>query len=375
MERSFDLAVVGGGIVGLACAYQASISGMRVVLFERSTRPMGATIRNFGMIWPIGQPAERMELVMRSRSAWMTLARATGMWIKTDGSIHVAYRDDEWQVLEEFVMDAKGKGYEVELLTAGQCLERSPNLVKEGLIGGMYSGTEVNIDPRQAITLLHNYLTTKLGVQIHYGTSIRAIEKNRIISGEQSWYADRVIIASGEDLTTLYPEWHEDPRLTHTKLQMMRTIPQKDSFKLGPNLAAGLTLLHYGSFSDCPGLPVLRQRVEREMGAYIQNGIHVMVSATCLNELTIGDSHAYGKDLSPFIHTNINDLILDYLKTFFLAPDMSIAETWFGVYTKTTDGNMFWKAEPEPGVILLNGLGGAGMTLSFGVAESLIQQF
>lgn len=73
-----DIAIVGGGILGLAHAYMAARRGLSAVLFERSPKAAGASVRNFGMIWPIGQAAGAThQLALRSRELWLeVLARA-----------------------------------------------------------------------------------------------------------------------------------------------------------------------------------------------------------------------------------------------------------------------------------------------------------
>src|SRR5271166_2322196 len=107
-----DIAVVGAGILGLAHAYAAARRGRSVVVFERSPRAAGASIRNFGMIWPIGQAAGAIhELSLRSREIWLdVLIKARLPYIPT-GSLHVVYRDDEAAVAHEFSEIAPRLGY------------------------------------------------------------------------------------------------------------------------------------------------------------------------------------------------------------------------------------------------------------------------
>jgi len=97
-----------------------------------------------------------------------------------------------------------------------------------------------------------------------------------------------------------------------------------------------------------------------------------MVSQNMKGELTIGDSHEYGKTPDPFDKAFINEMILDYLSGFVKLKDGRIAETWNGVYPKLTNGKTEIVLQPQSGVTIINGLGGAGMTFSFGLCEQIV---
>lgn len=371
-EPCYDVAVVGGGIVGLALAYIAAGKQQRVILFERHPQALGATVRNFGMIWPIGQAAKGIDRAMRSREIWLRLAQQAGFWAETWGSLHLAYEEDELHVLEEFVSGA-GSPYSCRLLTPEETVARSTAVNPVGLEGAMFSETEVNIDPREAARALYHYLSKVLEVDIRYRTSITHVEYPYLGNENRTWQAERIFICTGADLETLFPEMFSRSGLIKCKLQMMRTSPQPEGYKLGPNLAGGLTLQHYASFAHCESLKLLKERLAREMEAYNRWGIHVMLSQTRLGELTIGDSHEYGDTPSPFDLQEINTLILRYLKKMARMPNWEIAETWNGVYAKLP-GKTAFVAEPQEQVWVVNGLGGAGMTLSFGLAEELVEK-
>jgi D-hydroxyproline dehydrogenase subunit beta len=371
MTDAFDDAVVGAGIVGLAHAFHLARAGRRVVVFERSTRACGASVRNFGMLWPIGQPAGPMRaMALRSRDIWLDVLRASGLWHEPIGSLHLAYREDEAQVLKEFTQQAASNGFPRELLSAGEVAAKSAAVKTAGLLAGMWSASEACVDPRQIIAELPHWLEQEFGVHFEFGCAATAFERPHVWAGGKRWAAQRLFVCSGDDFQTLYPESFAGTDFQRCKLQMMRS-QNYPAWRLGPMLAAGLTLRHYKAFQDCPSLAAVKQRVARECPQFDRYGIHVMASQNGQGELVIGDSHEYDAEIEPFDKPIIDQLILDYLHTFLDAPDLHVAARWHGIYAKHRR-DPYFIARPEKEVTVVTGLGGAGMTLSFGLAEQVI---
>lgn len=361
--------VVGAGIVGLATARALAVKGYAVKVVERTHKAVGASIRNFGMVWPIGQPGRLYDRAMRSREIWQEIGDAGAFWYDPVGSLHLAYHQDEWNVLQE-LYEAFSDERPVELLTPQQVAGRSGAVVEQGLLGGLYSADELIVDPREAIGALPGYLQERYGVEFYWGRCVSYISENTVyIGNDEEFEGDVIFICSGADFETLYPEAYAAYPLTKCKLQMMRMAAQPDGWRIGPALCGGLSLIHYKSFTASASLAGLKNRYEAEMSDYLEWGIHVMVSQNGRGELTIGDSHEYGLTHDPFDKELINNMILGYLRTFAQFRNSRIIETWNGVYPKMTNGESDLFFSPEPAVYVLNGLSGAGMTLSFGLAE------
>ena len=356
-----QVAVVGAGILGLAQAYVHARRGHKVKVYERSQKAAGASVRNFGMLWPIGQPSGLLcDLAMRSREIWLEVLEEAKLPYLPTGSIHAAYREDEEAVAREF---AELEPHRARWISAAETLEKSPSVVAEGLRGSLFSENEILVDPRLIVAALPKLLAEKYGVELFFGTAVTDVRKLQ---------ADKVFICSGDDFETLYPEVFASSGVTRCKLQMLRTVRQPEGWALGPALAAGLTLRFYKSFEVCSTLPALKARIAAELPEYDKWGIHVMASQTADGAITIGDSHEYGLDVDIFNKEEIDRLILDYLKGFARFPNMEIAERWYGVYARHFDRPFFYE-QPEPEVYIATASAGKGMTVSFGLADLLYE--
>lgn len=372
MNRSANIAIVGGGIVGLAHAYMALKKGYKVVLFERDHFAVGASIRNFGLLWPIGQePGSNLDRAIRSIGHWKDIAAQAGIWMNHNGSLQLVYHDDELEVLKEFLSIYKDNSYKCELLTPSQVSSRFSAVNQTGLKGGLYSATEATVYSREAIRRIPLWLEEKFGLMLRFGHVVTEINLPVIKTSRESWNVQKVIVCSGADFETLYPEVFDQHPVTKCKLQMMKAVP-KHPFHLGPSLSAGLTLRHYAAFAKCPSLKKVDERYDTELLDYKKHGIHVLLAQNSYGELIIGDSHHYNRTIEPFDQENVNEIILDYLQSFLNVGELKITERWNGVYPKV-QGNTNLILRPETGVTIVNGLGGAGMTLSFGLAEEIIE--
>ncbi len=367
-----EVAVVGAGILGLAHAYLAARAGRSVVVFERNVRAQGASVRNFGMIWPIGQPAGTPHsLAMRSREIWLELLESARLPYRPTGSLHVTYREDEEGVAREFAEVAPFRGYVCEWLDPAAVLAKSCAVRPDGLRGGLWSPTELTVDPRLVLACLPSFLSERFRVQLRFGCAAHSIDLPFIEAGTERWEVDYAIVCSGHDFETLYPAMFKESGITRCKLQMMRTVPQPGGWELGPSLAGGLTLRFYASFEICKTLPPLKRRIAEETPEYDRWGIHVLVSQTAQGELTLGDSHEYGLAVDIFNKSEIDELVLRNLRTFLQAPSLDIAQRWHGVYAKHPE-RTFVSLAPAENVRVVTATGGSGMTLSFGLAEQTL---
>jgi FAD dependent oxidoreductase TIGR03364 len=371
MARTADLAVVGAGIVGLSHAYHAARSGAKVVVFERDSRPLGASIRNFGMVWPIGQPEGPLhDLALRSRGLWLELAAVAGFSCRESGSLHLAYLPEELGVLEEFVAgDRHGR----VLIQPEDAVARAPAVRREGLLGALWSPTELAVDPGEAIPAVVEYLAGLPNVELKFGVAVKDVWLPRVrLADGSEWRVPAVIVATGAAADGPYSEMGWGRQMELCKLQMLRSR-RMTSVRIGPHLAGGLTMVHYRAFRETAPAAVskLEKRHRRGSTDYLSWGIHVMATQLPGGELLIGDTHEYSNRIDPFHRQEPDELILDYLQRFLDLPSIRIQQRWHGVYGTWRGDGPALQLSPEPEARIVSGVGGAGMTLALGIAEDV----
>src|SRR3954454_2914866 len=108
-DNRFDSIFVGGGVIGLACAWRTAQRGARVCVLERDRPAAGASGVAAGMLAPVGEASwgeeALLELNLESLRRWPAFAAALEeeSGLETEfaqkGALHVALDRDEAEEL------------------------------------------------------------------------------------------------------------------------------------------------------------------------------------------------------------------------------------------------------------------------------------
>ncbi|MGE5339270.1 MAG: NAD(P)/FAD-dependent oxidoreductase, partial [Gemmatimonadota bacterium] len=167
MSRDFDIAVIGGGLVGGALAYGLARIGRRVALLDEGDIAYRASRGNFGLVWVQGKGlglAPYGNWTQRAARLWPKLAHVlqedTGIDVALEqpGGFHVCLSDAEMShrvaTMTKLVEQAGFERYAFEVLDRAALADRLPG-IGPTVVGATYSALDGHCNPLRLLRALH----------------------------------------------------------------------------------------------------------------------------------------------------------------------------------------------------------------------------
>ena len=367
-SKVFDLAVIGGGVIGLAHAYWAARAGRRVVVIEKDARANGASIRNFGFITVTGQErGDSWSLARRTRDVWAEVAPKAGVRVEQEGLYLAARSPEAVAVIEAFLKTEMGEG--CRLMSADAFRDVSSGLGGPDLMAALHSPHELRVESRTAIPALAAWLEAELGVTFMTETVAFDAAPPRLNTSRGMVEAGAVVVCPGDDFVTLYADRIAGFGLKKCRLSMVKLA--HPGFRLPGALMSDLGLTRYRGYSALPEARALEARLRAELPSCFDHGVHLIVAQGSDGGLIVGDSHHYDRLPGPFAPIEAEREILDeYARAAGQAPP-PVLERWTGIYASAADRTYLVDA-PQPGVRLVIVTSGTGASTGFGIAERVI---
>jgi len=218
-RESYDVAVVGGGLVGLACAWRAAERGMSVVVLERDSAGAATSSVAAGMLAPVTEADFGEEAVLRlglaSRELWPAFAaeleERSGLptHFTESGALVVAAERDDVGELRRLNDLQRELGLEAEWLGPRECRRLEPGLAPR-IAGGVLAPRDAHVAPRAVAAALQAAFEAA-GGELAEGAEVAEIERDgdrvtgvRLVAGARV-RAKAVVVAAGSWSPALDP--------------------------------------------------------------------------------------------------------------------------------------------------------------------------
>jgi len=161
-SRSSDVVIIGGGVIGLSIAWRAARAGLTVTVADDDPAG-GASHAAAGMLCPVTEAhygeESLLALNLASARAWPSFAAeleeasGSGVGYRTEGTLAVAFDDDDLRALDELHRYHVELGLGGERLRARECRSLEP-LLSPRLRGGILVAADHQVDTRAVTAAL-----------------------------------------------------------------------------------------------------------------------------------------------------------------------------------------------------------------------------
>jgi FAD dependent oxidoreductase TIGR03364 len=359
--------VAGGGVLGTWHALALRRAGYAVDHLEADPAPVGASVRNFGLLWVSGRRSgAELDVAQRSRRLWEGVAReAPDIGFRPNGSLTLARTEGERKVMESFAQHPDAADRSTVFLEPSDVVALNP-AVRGAIEGGLHCADDAVVEPRRTLGALRQLLQQNGEYTFHAGRRVVAMDDRALIDASGTrWEGDLIIVATGASFDHLAGTEHVAGRLRRVRLQMMETAPFAES--LTTSLADADTMRYYPAYDVIDRAPLGGQTP-----VAAAHHLQLLLVQRADGGLTIGDTHAYDEPFDFALSEDPSDELLARAGALLGQPPPPITRRWEGVYAQSIEGDVCVREELTAGMWMVTGPGGRGMTCAPGIAADTL---
>lgn len=347
---TFDVAIIGAGIVGAACALECARSGLEVVVIESQIIGGGATAAGMGHIVVMDDSEAQFALTHYSQTLWEEMAAELPGDVEYErcGTIWVAADEEEMAEVYRKQKFYEARGVKVETLDAESLAEAEPNL-RPGLAGGLLVTGDSVIYPPCAAKYFIERVQAR-GATLQIGKAVSEISESGVKLSDGTFIAAQIIVnATGS--------W--SPELT-------------------PGIDVKKRKGHLLITDRYPGF-VHHQLVEL---GYLKSAHSMTAESVAFNaqprktgQILIGSSRQFGVEDSQVETAMLRRMLDRAIEYMPQLSELSAIRTWTGFRAATPDKlPLIGKSAASEHLWLATGHEGLGITTSTGTAKLLVDQ-
>jgi glycine/D-amino acid oxidase-like deaminating enzyme len=207
VNRSFDIIIVGAGIVGAACAAECARAGLKVLVLDRGPVGGGTTGAGMGHIVVMDDSEAQCALTSYSRALWQQLVCDLPPEVEYDqcGTLWLAADDEEMHEVHRKHRHYSERGVRVEVLDEVGVRAAEPNL-RTGMAGGLRVPDDAVLYPPCAASFLLDQ-AKQYGAEIRTAVTVSELlpEGGVALAEGSSISAERTVNATGPWSPALTP--------------------------------------------------------------------------------------------------------------------------------------------------------------------------
>lgn len=177
LPTTVDVAIIGGGIIGISTAYALAKDGIRVAVFEKGTLGCEQSSRNWGWVRTLNRDMPEVPISMRSNEIWGEIQEQADAGFRRRGIMYLQETEDDARSQQRWLGQAREDyGFKGRLLSRAETLALLPQ-TRRKWTGALYSDIDGVAEPELATQAIAG-LVRRRGGLVFEQCAVRGIEQS-----------------------------------------------------------------------------------------------------------------------------------------------------------------------------------------------------